>query len=61
MQKYLTIRDVAEMLQVSHATVYWWVKKGKLKGFRPSGLKVGTLRFKKEDVEALVESGSPIG
>lgn len=60
MEKYLTVKDVAELLQVSTQTVYWWVRKGKLKGFRPSGLKVGTIRFRLEDIEDMRASGSQV-
>lgn len=60
MEKYLTVKDISELLQVSKATVYWWVRKGKLHGFRPSGKKRGTLRFRFEDVEELRSSGSQV-
>jgi len=61
MEKYLTVKDVSDILQVSKYTVYWWVRTGKLNAFRPSGKKLGNLRFKQSDVEDLVSSGSHLG
>lgn len=60
MEKYLTVKDVMEIFQVSRSTVYWWIKKGKLKGFRPSALKEGAIRFRIEDIEDMRASGSRV-
>jgi len=59
-EKYLTIKDVAELLQVSKYTVYYLCRKGKLNYFRPSGKKLGAMRFKFEDIEDLRSSGSKV-
>lgn len=46
-QEYLTVGQVAEMLQVSKTIVYKWAKIGVLKGY-----KIGPrlIRFKKSEV-----------
>ena len=47
----LTIEEVAKYLRVSDRTVYDWAQKGEI----PAG-KIGTVwRFKKSEVEALIE------
>jgi excisionase family DNA binding protein len=50
----LSVRDVADRLNVCSATVLRMVKQGKLKALR---ITRGTIRFKPEDVEQLISEG----
>lgn len=56
-EKIYTINDVAEIMSVSRATVFYWIRKGRLKGFRPSGPH-GHLRFKESDLKGVMERKS---
>lgn len=48
---FYDIKQVAAYLQVAQRTVYLWVQAGKLPGF-----KIGSVwRFKKEDIDAMIE------
>lgn len=50
----LTPQDVADLLAVHPETVNRWADEGRLKGFKtPSG----RWRFRREDVEALIDPG----
>jgi excisionase family DNA binding protein len=40
-QRLLTVREVAERLRASPETVRRWLRRGKLRGFRPGGTKLG--------------------
>lgn len=48
---YLTVKDVAEKLDVSEYTVRYYLKKGELKG-----TKIGGWRIKPNDLEAFIRS-----
>ena len=50
----LTLRETAEILQVSMMTLRRWDEKGILKAFRPS--KTHARRYHKKDVFALLKS-----
>lgn len=39
--KLLTVREVAQQLQTTEATVTRWLRDGKLRGVRPGGTKLG--------------------
>ena len=47
--KLLTIKQVAEILQVSERTVFRYIKDGKLKA-----TKIGQWRIKKEDLDKFI-------
>jgi excisionase family DNA binding protein len=49
-----TAREVAELLGFSIDTVLRWTRERKLPGYRISGTKHGRLRYRKEDIEALL-------
>lgn len=51
MSEFMTVRDVAEYLNVDAKTVYRIVKRGDLPGFKVGG----TWRFKKSDIDEWVE------
>lgn len=53
MKKLLTVKQAADMMQVKTATVYDWLRDGKLKGFRLAGY---TWRTTEEDVEDFIKS-----
>ena len=48
-EKLLTVDDVARLFQVSADTVYRWKRSGWLPGTKVAG----TIRFRREDVDAL--------
>lgn len=48
----MTLEELAEYLRVKKRTVYDWVKKGKI----PAIKTVGQWRFKKEAIDAWLES-----
>ena len=48
----MTLEELAEYLRVKKRTVYDWVKKGKI----PAIKAVGQWRFKKETIDAWLES-----
>jgi len=51
-QQLMTIDEVAEYLRVKKRTVYDWLKNGKI----PAMKAVGQWRFKKEKIDAWLES-----
>lgn len=57
-KKTYTINDVAEIMSVSRATVFYWIRKGRIKGFRPSGPH-GHIRFKESDMKVFMKSKLP--
>lgn len=50
-EKYLTVEQLCELLNVSRVTLWNWEKSGILKSFRIGNLK----RFKLSEIEALAE------
>ena len=52
----LCSQEVAEELRVSMATVQRWAREGMLPAVRPAGTR--TLRFRPEDVNNFLASGS---
>lgn len=51
-QEIMTIDEVADYLRVKKRTIYEWLKKGKI----PAIKTVGQWRFKKERIDAWLES-----
>lgn len=51
-ENLMTIEEVAEYLRVKKRTVYDWAKRGKI----PAIKAVGQWRFKKEKIDAWLES-----
>jgi len=50
-ERLMTIQDVGEYLRIKERTIYSWVQKGQIPGF-----KIGsTWRFKKEDIDMWIE------
>jgi excisionase family DNA binding protein len=54
-ERLLTAREVAELLGLSTATVLDWFEAGRLPGFRLGGRKGGPVRFRREEVEAVLD------
>ena len=54
--RYLTTSDIARELNISQGTVWSWIKKGWLPGYK---LGPRTLRIKKTDLEAFLKNGMP--
>ena len=53
-KKYLTVKEVAELLWVKPVTIYKWLREGRLKG---TYFKIGGVyRFKEETLEATIDS-----
>ena len=51
--RYMTVVEVSEYLQIQRATLYRWLKVGRVPGH-----KVGhTWRFSKDEIDAWVRSG----
>ena len=50
MEEYLTVPQVAELLQLSEKTVYRLAQRGKLPGFKAGG----SWRFRRQDIDAWV-------
>ena len=53
-QQLMTIEEVAEYLRVKKRTIYEWLKNGKI----PAIKAVGQWRFKKEKIDAWLDSKS---
>ena len=51
-REYLTVKQTAELLQLSPETVKRWAQKGKLPGVKPGK----AWRFKRSDVVRLLET-----
>ncbi len=51
-QELMTIEEVARYLRVKKRTIYDWLKKGKV----PAIKTVGQWRFKKDKIDAWLES-----
>ncbi|QDF75991.1 MULTISPECIES: helix-turn-helix domain-containing protein [Shewanella] len=53
--KILTLKEVAAYLKLAEKTAYRLASEGKLSGFKVGG----SWRFKREDLEAWIESQKP--
>lgn len=53
--KLYKVKEAAEFLSVSPATVYGMVNNGKLKGRRVGGVQGGRIVFKKDELEACLK------
>lgn len=56
--RFLTIKEVAEITRVKTGTVYGWVREGSLKAYRREtgfNQKKRRLLFKSSDVETLIK------
>ncbi len=51
-QNLMTIEELASYLRVKKRTIYDWLKKGKI----PASKAVGQWRFKREKIDAWLES-----
>ncbi len=56
MTRLLNARELAELLGLSPATVLDWHEAGRLPSFRLGGTRGGPVRFRLEEVEAVLES-----
>lgn len=54
---WMTVEQAMAYLQVSRATLYRFMESGKLKYYTLAG--TGFRRFKREDLDAVLELGSP--
>ena len=54
MEKLLTVKEVAEYLQVKPNTVYQWAYKGMLKATR---LSAKAMRFTESDIQSFIVDG----
>ncbi len=51
-KNFLKTSEVAKLFNVNHSTVFFWVKKGKLKPVKTPG---GNFRFDRQQIERLLE------
>jgi excisionase family DNA binding protein len=54
MEQMLTAREVADRFGFATETVLRWTREGKLPGYRISGTKHGRLRYREDDLKALL-------
>ena len=54
----LTVPEVAERLRVSEDTVREWLRKKRLRGYRPGGTKAGW-RVRASDLQRFIEESAP--
>ena len=50
--KYLSAKEVGDLLSVKRATLYGWVQRGQIPAIRLCGR---TLRFKQKDIQKFLE------
>jgi excisionase family DNA binding protein len=55
---WLTAKEAAAYLRISHRTVLEWAKAGKLRGYVLSGTDRITWRFRSEDLDAKLHAPS---
>lgn len=53
-ERLLTAREVAGRFGFSVDTILRWTREGRLRGYRISGTKNGRLRYREDDLEALL-------
>lgn len=54
---WMTVEEAMAYLKVSRPTLYRFMENGKLKYYKLAG--TGTRRFRREDLDALLEPGKP--
>lgn len=52
MPEWLTVAEAAHYLQIKPRTLLYWAHNRQLKGYRLSGVRRHTWRFRKEDLDA---------
>ena len=50
-ERLMTMKDVAEYLQIKERTIYGWVQNGQIPGFKLGN----SWRFKREDIDLWIE------
>lgn len=55
-ESFLTVSDVARLLQMNEQTVRNWIDRGELRAVRVGSRRV---RVRREDLDAFIEAGSP--
>ena len=58
--EWLTAAEAAQHLKVKRQTLLFWVKQGKVKGYKLSGTKRHVWRFQRADLDAAL-FGNPSG
>ena len=53
--RYLSVKDILQILPISETTVYNWVKKGKL---TPKKITAGTVVYEYHEVMSLLEESN---
>ncbi len=54
----MTMDEVADFYRVKRQTIQGWVSQGHLRQLKVGPGKNGAVRFRREDVEALLETGA---
>jgi excisionase family DNA binding protein len=57
-ERLLTVREVAERLRSSPETVRRWLRRGRLRGFRPGGTKLG-YRVPESELQRFIKLSQP--
>ena len=60
MEELITIEEAMKILKVSRITLYRWVKSGKIKSLKLGEGKKGSVRFRREDIEAFLHNSENI-
>lgn len=56
MKKFLTVKDICEMMQIAESTVYYWVHEGYLPHIILKGSgKYNTIRFDADDIDKWIK------
>jgi excisionase family DNA binding protein len=61
MSEWLTAREAAAHLKIAPRTIVQWAKEGKVLGYRLSGCKRITWRFRREQLDSVMLSGPSAG
>ncbi len=55
MEKFYTIKEIAQMLQVTPAAIYKWMRQGRLKYVQVGDVR----RIKESDLQSFMKPGNP--
>ena len=58
--EWLTAREAAAYLKIRPRTIVAWAKEGKVQGYRLSGCKRITWRFRREELDAMLSGPSAV-
>jgi len=53
-ERFLTLEQAAERLQVSTGSVRRWLKQGRLRGYKPGGVEGAAIRIDESDLDTFM-------